>query len=36
MAPADIVSLQVSLTNLALKCFPDKKDYVDKSIVTHS
>ena len=30
MPPEDIVSLQVSLINLALKCYPDRVDYVDK------
>ncbi|KAG1700050.1 Vacuolar protein sorting-associated protein 35 [Nymphon striatum] len=30
MPPEDIVSLQVSLLNLALKCYPDRVDYVDK------
>jgi len=30
MPPEDIASLQVSLVNLALKCYPDRLDYVDK------
>ena len=30
MPPDDIVSLQVALINLALKCYPDRVDYVDK------
>ena len=30
MPPEDIVSLQASLINLALKCYPDRVDYVDK------
>ncbi|XP_022186248.1 vacuolar protein sorting-associated protein 35 isoform X2 [Nilaparvata lugens] len=30
----DIVSLQVSLVNLALKCYPDRVDYVDKVLLT--
>ncbi|KAI1890201.1 hypothetical protein AGOR_G00171240 [Albula goreensis] len=30
MAVEDAVSLQVSLINLALKCYPDRVDYVDK------
>ncbi|EDO45995.1 predicted protein [Nematostella vectensis] len=30
MATEDKVSLQVSLVNLALKCYPDRVDYVDK------
>jgi len=30
MSPEDIVSLQVSLVNLALKVYPDHIDYVDK------
>ncbi|KAI8759591.1 vacuolar protein sorting-associated protein 35 [Biomphalaria glabrata] len=34
MAPEDIVSLQVALINLALKCYPDKVDYVDKVLET--
>ena len=34
MPPEDIVSLQVALINLALKCYPDKVDYVDKVLET--
>lgn len=34
MPPEDIVSLQVALINLALKCYPDKTDYVDKVLET--
>jgi len=30
MLPEDIVALQVSLVNLALKVYPDHIDYVDK------
>lgn len=30
MPPEDIASLQVSLVNLALKCYPDRLDYIDK------
>ena len=30
MPTEDIVALQVSLVNLALKCYPDRVDYVDK------
>lgn len=30
MPAEDVVSLQVSLINLALKCYPDRVDYVDK------
>lgn len=30
----DVVSLQVSLVNLALKCYPDRVDYVDKVLET--
>lgn len=30
MPVEDIVSLQVSLVNLALKCFPNEVTYVDK------
>eukprot|EP01134_Creolimax_fragrantissima_P006956 CFRG6956T1 len=31
MTPADIVSLQVSLAQLALKCFPDNLEYINKT-----
>ena len=34
MAPEAIVSLQVALINLALKCYPDRIDYVDKVLET--
>ncbi|XP_013409707.1 vacuolar protein sorting-associated protein 35-like, partial [Lingula anatina] len=34
MPPEDIVSLQVALINLALKCYPDRVDYVDKVLET--
>lgn len=34
MPAEDIVSLQVALINLALKCYPDKVDYVDKVLET--
>ncbi|KAL3860250.1 hypothetical protein ACJMK2_010400 [Sinanodonta woodiana] len=34
MPPDDIVSLQVALINLAIKCYPDKIDYVDKVLET--
>ena len=30
MPPEDIIALQVALVNLALKCYPDRVDYVDK------
>ncbi|ESO10541.1 hypothetical protein HELRODRAFT_96873 [Helobdella robusta] len=30
----DVVSLQVSLINLAIKCYPEKIDYVDKVLET--
>ena len=30
----DTVSLQVSLVNLALKCYPDRIDFVDKVMET--
>ncbi len=29
MPPEDIVSLQVSLINMAHKCYPDKIEYTD-------
>ncbi|KAK9512960.1 hypothetical protein O3M35_001260 [Rhynocoris fuscipes] len=32
----DMISLQVSLANLALKCYPDRVDYVDKVLETTS
>ncbi len=28
----DVVGLYTSLVNLALKCYPDRTDYVDKSL----
>lgn len=34
MPAADIVSLQVSLVNLAHKCYPEREDYVDKVLLT--
>ncbi|KAK2143062.1 hypothetical protein LSH36_881g01009 [Paralvinella palmiformis] len=34
MPPEDIVSLQVALVNLALKCYKDRTDYVDKVLET--
>lgn len=34
MPPEDTVALQVSLVNLALKCYPDRVDYVDKVLQT--
>ena len=34
MPPEDIVALQVALVNLALKCYPDRIDYVDKVLET--
>lgn len=34
MPSEDIVSLQVSLINLAHKCYPDRVDYVDKVLQT--
>ncbi|XP_052274611.1 vacuolar protein sorting-associated protein 35-like isoform X3 [Dreissena polymorpha] len=34
MPPEDIVALQVALINLALKCYPDKIEYVDKVLET--
>ncbi|KAK9886294.1 hypothetical protein WA026_015805 [Henosepilachna vigintioctopunctata] len=30
LPPEDMVSLQVALVNLALKCYPDRVDYIDK------
>lgn len=30
MPSEDVVSLQVSLINLAMKCYPERVDYVDK------
>ncbi|XP_072168725.1 vacuolar protein sorting-associated protein 35-like [Diadema setosum] len=34
MPTEDIVALQVSLINLALKCYPDRVDYIDKVLET--
>lgn len=34
MPPEDIVSLQVALVNLALHCYPDKIEFVDKVLET--
>ncbi|XP_023678494.2 vacuolar protein sorting-associated protein 35-like [Paramormyrops kingsleyae] len=34
MPSEDVVSLQVSLINLAMKCYPDRIDYVDKVLET--
>nr|CAD7601729.1 unnamed protein product [Timema genevievae] len=34
LPPEDVVSLQVSLVNLAHKCYPDRVDYVDKVLLT--
>lgn len=34
MLSEDVVSLQVSLINLAMKCYPDRVDYVDKVLET--
>lgn len=34
MPSEDVVSLQVSLINLAMKCYPDRVDYVDKVLET--
>nr|CAD7433936.1 unnamed protein product [Timema monikensis] len=34
LPPEDVVSLQVSLVNLAHKCYPDRVDYVDKVLST--
>ena len=34
MPPEDIVALQVALINLALKCYPNRIDYVDKVLET--
>lgn len=33
MPTEDIVALQVSLINLALKCYPERVDYVDKVLL---
>lgn len=34
MPTEDIVALQVSLINLALKCYQDRVDYIDKVLET--
>ncbi|XP_072135753.1 vacuolar protein sorting-associated protein 35 isoform X2 [Mobula birostris] len=34
MPSEDVVSLQVSLINLAMKCYPERVDYVDKVLET--
>ena len=34
MLSEDVVSLQVSLINLTMKCYPDRVDYVDKVLET--
>lgn len=34
MPPEDIVALQVAIINLALKCYPERIDYVDKVLET--
>ena len=34
MPPEDKVSLQVALMNLALKCYSDRIDFVDKVLQT--
>lgn len=34
MPPEDKVSLQVALINLALKCYSDRIDFVDKVLQT--
>ena len=34
MPPEDIVSLNVALINLALKCYPGRHDFVDKVLET--
>ncbi|XP_061321106.1 vacuolar protein sorting-associated protein 35-like isoform X3 [Pezoporus flaviventris] len=34
MPSEDVVSLQVSLVNLAMKCYPDRVDYIDKVLET--
>lgn len=34
MPAEDVASLQVSLLNLALKCYPDRLDYVDKVLLS--
>ena len=34
MALEDIVALYASLVNLALKCYPDRIDYVDTALLS--
>ena len=34
MPTEDVVELQVSLINLALKCYEDRVDYIDKVLNT--
>ena len=34
MPSEGVASLQVSLINLAMKCYPDRVDYVDKVLET--
>lgn len=33
LPPEDMVALQVALVNLALKCYPDRVDYIDKVLL---
>ena len=33
MPQEDLVSLQVALVNLALRCYPTRQDYVDKGLL---
>lgn len=34
LPPEDMVALQVALVNLALKCYPNKVEYIDKVMLT--
>lgn len=34
LPPEDMIALQVALINLALKCYPDRIDYIDKVMLT--
>lgn len=34
LPPEDMVALQVALINLALKCYPDRIDYIDKVMLS--
>ncbi|CAG9821025.1 unnamed protein product [Phaedon cochleariae] len=34
LPPEDMVALQVALVNLALKCYPDRIDYIDKVMLS--